>query len=149
MKDVLELVNELVIPLEDLQKKLADIPAAIEETRAAAKAEGYTEGFDAGVASVPVKAPVDTTPAADGTYTKEQVEQMIADAIAALPADTTPFSKEEMDAVTAELEAVKAELALVKSDDEADKATIATATAKIEKLTAKIEAFKALANDEV
>lgn len=136
--DVLDLVNELVIPIADLQAKLANIPAAIEET----KKLSYDAGFEAGVASVPQAPKVDTAPSVDGTYTKEQVDQLISDAIAALPADVTPFSQEDMDAVKAELDSVKVELAQVKSDDESDKAMIAAASAKLEKVTAKLEAIK-------
>lgn len=142
--DVLDLVNELVIPIADLQAKLANIPAAIEET----KKLSYDAGFEAGVSSVPSAPKVDTTPSIDGTYTKEQVDQLIADAIAALPADVTPFSQEDMDAVKAELDSVKIELAQVKSDDESDKAMIATANAKIEKVTAKLEAIKLALTEE-
>ncbi len=142
--DVLDLVNELVIPIADLQAKLANIPAAIEET----KKISYDAGYADGVASVPQAPKVDTTPSIDGTYTKEQVDQLIADAIAALPADVTPFSQEDMDAVKAELELAKIELAQVKSDDESDKAMIAAANAKIEKVTAKIEAIKLALTEE-
>lgn len=108
---------------DEVMAKYAALKATIESNF-------YDEAFAEGVASVP--APVE-----GGMYDQEAMDlyatKKVEEAMAALPADETPFSREEM-------EAVQAELALVKSDDEADKAAIAKANAKLEAIKVAMEA---------
>lgn len=104
--DLLALLQGLVAQLAALQTQLADVPAALE----AAKKLSYDEGFAAGVASVPVVLPSDKIYSQDELDAKiqealqpvqaeldsvkaqmvdmqVQIDQKIADAIAAFKAD--------------------------------------------------------------
>lgn len=62
----------------------------------------------------------------------------IADLEKGIPADTTPYSQDDMDKVTKHADDVQAELDKVSSDDAADKAAVKAAGDKLEALKAAI-----------
>lgn len=104
----------------------------------AAKAEGEKSGYEKGVASVPVPVPGGTfDQAAMDKYADSKVEQ----AIAALPADVTPYSEEDMQALKDQVKVTEAIAAKATANDEqqeADKAKLLRAITAIDALVHSI-----------
>lgn len=73
------------------------------------------------------EAGVNSAPTEGGLFTQEQVDAKIVEAISALPADTTPYSEEEIQALRDQVTAVMA-------DDASDKEQIAASQAKIDQI---------------